>query len=75
MIQPPCYCEAVKGEVAESYQRIIRRPPAVHYCLAGWALCPYSAGSEVQDGCALVYFHPGLLLNVCAGGRSPTIDG
>ena len=70
-----CYSEATKGEVAESYQRIIRHPSADQYRLAGWALCPYSVGSEVHDGCAPVYFFPCLLLNGCAGSRSPTTDG
>ena len=74
-IQPLRYSEVAKGEVAESYQGIIRRSPADHYRLAGWALCPYSDGLEVQDGCAPMYFRPGLLLTGCACGRSPTADG
>ena len=65
----------MKGEVAESYQRIIRRLLAGHYRLAGWALCPYSVELEVQDGCVLVYFRPYLLLNGCADICSPATDG
>ena len=65
----------MNGQVAESYQRIILRPPANHYRLAGWDLFPYLAKPEVQDGCAPVYFRPGLLLNECAGGCSPAADG
>ena len=63
------------GQAGESYQRIIRRLPAYHYRLAGWALCLYLAELKVQDECVPVYFRPGLFLSRFAGGHSPTTDG
>ena len=74
-IRPLLYYEGAEGQAWESCQRIIRPPPADHYRLEEWALCPYLAEQEVRDEYVLVYFRSSILLSEFTGGRSLAADG